>query len=174
MTLPKHAPARLSTYLRVHTTRTEAFFLREFFLQTNASLDAAPGKLILAGQYLCRGGLMFTVEKLLLVLDAGAPDPRVQTLRYSYNLSVIGHGSVFRYDNVPHHAHPDPHHRHAFDWRTGVEAPKSPRHVGEAGWPTMSEAAEEAERWQGEHAAELPGLAEGFALSERYAARVIE
>src|SRR3990172_2438968 len=48
-------------------------------------------------------------------------NPLVQTLLYSYNLSVQGWNNVFRYDNAhAHGAHADHHHRHAFDWRTGA------------------------------------------------------
>jgi len=61
-----------------------------------------------------------------------------------------------RYDNWhPHGGHPDEHHKHDFDWRTGQE-PYSPRWIGVAGWPTLSEFIEEVMGWYYRNITGLP------------------
>jgi hypothetical protein len=50
---------------------------------------------------------------------------------YAYTASVSGYGNIFRYDaNHGREGHPDNHHRHDFDWRTGDEVADSPQWKG--------------------------------------------
>lgn len=74
---------------------------------------------------------------------------QVRTREYSYHvLRRVGSRtiSLFRYDNVhAHPGHPDAHHRHSFD-AEGNEMGRS-EHVGERGWPTLSEVIEEVHQW---------------------------
>ncbi len=87
-----------------------------------------------------------TVDKVLrAVADADSPDPMVQTHLYSYNVSVSGRGSAFRYDNAHRHpGHSDPNHRHEFDWKTGAAV--AVRWIGRD-WPTLGEVIQEARTW---------------------------
>jgi hypothetical protein len=116
----------------------------------------ASGFLTIKGEISCRGNILIRVEKNLVVLEDGTPDPLVQTVDYAYNASVRGHGNILRHDNLhPYPGHQDEHHRHEFDWRTGQHVASSPSWVGTEGWPTLSEFIEEVERWYWEHKDEL-------------------
>jgi Family of unknown function (DUF6516) len=111
-----------------------------------------PG-IVLQGGIACLGNLVLTVNKFLEILsDPDDDNPMVETRVYKYNLSVRGYGTVFRYDNEHpwflHPGHPDPHHKHLFDWRAGKELrPPSPVWVGADDWPHLSRIIEEAREW---------------------------
>lgn len=155
----KHSPARLSTYREIHESRMDGFATSGFVGEHNLGFEfEGSGVLVIEGEISCLGDIVIRVEKYLDVLEEDTPDPLVRTYSYSYNASVRGHGNVVRYDNLhPHEGHPDEHHKHDFDWRTGDElAPVSPRWVGVAGWPTLSEFIEEVMGWYYRHLDELP------------------
>lgn len=111
------------------------------------------------GEVSCLGDVVVRVSKYLDVLEEDSPDPLVQTFSYEYNAFRRGLGNVLRYDNWHAHAgHPDEHHRHGFDWRTGMELPGSPTWVGVAGWPTLSQVIEELMGWYYRNVSDLPAL----------------
>jgi hypothetical protein len=114
------------------------------------------GSISLTGTVQCVGGLQISVIKNLSILDGEGLDAVVQTDVYAYNAWVPGHFNLLRHDNM--HAqpgHPDAHHRHEFDWRSGAELPGSPRHVGAAGWPTLADFIQEIADWYWAHRDEL-------------------
>jgi hypothetical protein len=127
-----------------------------------------PGVLLI-GEIGCRGKIVIAVRKFLEILGgADDPDPMVETSLYSYQVVVRGvgrdKGSVFRWDNDHpywlHPGHPDPHHKHLFDWRTGDELKDpptySPQWVGADDWPHLNEVIEQARNWYHANSAELP------------------
>lgn len=115
------------------------------------------GFIQISGEIACSGRIVLAVNKFMEVLDGEGLDTRVQTFQYAYNASVRGQGNLLRYDNVhAHPGHPNEHHRHDYDWRTGEELHGSPFWVGEPGWPTLSQFMEEVESWYWEHREELP------------------
>jgi hypothetical protein len=100
----------------------------------------------------CLGGIVIAVDKTLIILDA-SDNPHVQTIDYAYNAWVRGHFNFLRYDNAHvHPGHPDPHHRHKYDWRTGRGVVE---HVGEGAWPTLGDFIREVEAWRDDHHNEL-------------------
>jgi hypothetical protein len=114
-----------------------------------------PSFLVMVGDIACLGDLVVSVEKYLVVVTPGATpadalddgDIEVQTLIYSYNASVRGHGTVFRYDNCHGWAgHADNHHVHRCDWRKKEDTGRV-NWVGEARWPTLAEVIIELEGW---------------------------
>ena len=118
-------------------------FVREDSLQK--SFDQ--GIVGLSGEIACLGRIVITVDKTLRILD-DSDDPQVQTISYTYNARVQGVGTIMRHDNIhAHSGHPDAHHSHVYDWPNDREVEGSPRHCGEAGWPTLSEFIEKVERW---------------------------
>jgi hypothetical protein len=154
----RHGPNTLRHYVATHDTIMEQFH-REGFVESDTLEIASVGDGIfqMEGQIACLGGLLCTVEKWLETVDVSdLGNPRVQTFSYSYNVSVAGMGNLFRYDNADHHGHPDQHHRHAYDWRTGTQPVDSPRWIGAAGWPTLGDVLREMSDWYWEHEGELP------------------
>ena len=79
----------------------------------------------IAGRIRCLGGLLLDVEEYLeLRLLQGRL--RVRPVTYSYHVRIGGQRSrnIFRYDNFHAYSrerHPDAHHKHRFDPRTGRE-----------------------------------------------------
>lgn len=69
----------------------------------------------------------------------------VHTVTYAYNLSLIGVGNIFRYDNMhSHYGHLTKHHRHQYE---PPNVRKNLEHIGEEGWPTLGEALREARHY---------------------------
>ena len=130
------------------------FYDSGFVVADSLAWVAYPGALQLTGQIACQSGVVISVEKTLNV-DSD-DDPVVVTTDYTYNAHVSGHASIVRNDNTDHHGHPDPHHVHRYDWRTGNELAGSPEHVGADGWPTLGEFIEAMREWCAEHHSELP------------------
>ena len=133
-----HGPARLSTYLRVNENVFEQ--LRRAGIVADDTLEyvAEPETIRIEGNIACLGGIVVAVRKVLDVWDDEYGDAWARTIQYAYNASVRGHGNITRVDNAHvHPGHPDAHHRHVFDWRTGVEANDSPLWIGPQGWPTL-------------------------------------
>jgi hypothetical protein len=123
-----------------------------------------PQFLVMVGDIACLGDLVISVEKYLTVVTEDATpgdvlrdgDIQVQTLVYSYNASVRGRGTVFRYDNNHRwKGHADNHHVHRCDWRKD-EATGVVQWVGEARWPTLGEVVVELESWYWEARSDLP------------------
>lgn len=115
------------------------------------------GHLVLLGEIACNGYIIVKVHKTLAVLDGEGSVALVQTIAYSYNAFVKGHGTFLRIDNA--HAHPghaDAHHRHLQDWQTGNELPGSPFWVGADGWQTLGDFLSDVRDWYWEHRSELP------------------
>jgi hypothetical protein len=82
----------------------------------NLRFEAAPEGLLLEGELRCMGVITITVRKLLEI-QSEEPELTVQTTRYSYNVSLLGRGNIFRYDSpIPGQAgHHGSHHVHRFD-----------------------------------------------------------
>lgn len=153
----RHGANALKNYVETHET-VMAQFYREGFVESDTLEIASAGKGLfhMEGEIRCLGGLVCTVDKWLETVDAADPEnPGIRTFRYSYNVSVAGMHSVFRYDNADHHGHADAHHRHDFDWRTGATAVGSPRWVGEGDWPTLGDVLREMSEWYWAHEAQL-------------------
>lgn len=155
MTPPAHAPTRWLRYVEAHDNHMGQLYREEFVQGDTLMWSPVYQGFQLTGEIACRGNIVIRVDKTLAILDPGESNPRVQTEYYAYNASVKGHGTIRRYDNEhAHPGHPDAHHRHDGDWRTGQEA--TPVHVGEQGWPTLSEFIREIAQWYDEHRDELP------------------
>jgi len=144
----KHKAVLLDTYLRAHQDRMDRF-RRDGLIghDTIESVWFGP-TMIIAGEIALKGRIVITVLKFLASCNDDPHNPMVQTYRYSYNVSVQGRGTIFRYDNQHlREEHSDPHHKHTFDWNARSETDSSPDCVGAHGWPTLSEVIEEAITW---------------------------
>ncbi len=135
-----HGPNRLLSYLEIHNTVTRRFV--DGGLVEDDGLEfvsGANGQYVFDGYVILRDRrLKITVAKVLETVDASDPrNPMVQTIAYSYNVSIIGHGNVFRYCS-PHDVNDDPidhhkqHHRHEYD-PFGPDRHKKPRDA-DRGW----------------------------------------
>ena len=126
-----------------------------FIQRDTLQWETTPPAMRLCGEIACLGNIVIGVQKILLVLDGQGDDALVQTVYYAYNASVRGYGNIFRYDNNEHYSeHPDAHHRHDFNWRTGAQRNNSPRWTGE--WPTLGEFIEKVADWYQVNRDELP------------------
>jgi hypothetical protein len=149
-----HGPARFRAYIRVHENRIEQLRASGFLLRETLVFTALPGTLTLEGEVVCKRGIVVRVYKTLEVLEGEGDDALVQTVRYAYNAHIAGHGTFLRVDNAHSHpGHPDAHHRHDGNWRTGEE---SVVWVGKEGWPTLGAFFAMVEDWYWEHCDELP------------------
>lgn len=106
----------------------------------------------LSGSVGCLGHMYVSVKKVLAIWPDG-DHQMVQTFAYSYVVGIQNQGVVFRYDNAPHHRHPDAHHRHSYTF-PGHER-LTAEWVGEANWPTLAEVIHEAEDWYWAHRDQL-------------------
>jgi hypothetical protein len=128
----------------------------DFVCRDTLTWTAAAGTLTLEGEIACKGNIVIAVWKVLDVLDS-SDDPEVQTVRYAYNAFVRDCDNIVRHDNVhAHPGHPDQHHRHDFNWRTGAENRGSPRWCGAANWPSLSDFIQVVADWYWAHREELP------------------
>lgn len=157
----RHGPNRFSSYEQTHETVINQFQGQGFVDSNNLEFKSFfPDGILLSGKIACLGEILTTVEKFLEIVDASGGDPYVQTVWYSYNVSVQGHGNLLRYDNQhPDYLYPghhDEHHKHCFDWRTGDEWPGSPSWIGVDNWPLLSEVIEEVQVWYWDKALILP------------------
>lgn len=160
-----HGPNRFSNYLDIHNNIMEQYLRSEdFVLEDTLEVNPVPSQtepgFLMEGEIGCLGCIVITVEKFLTVVDGPEEDPMVQTEWYSYNVSVRGWSTVFRYDNQhPEYLHPghkDRHHKHEYDLETGEEAAGSPIWTGADRWPHLSEVMEEAREWYWNHRDDLP------------------
>lgn len=158
----KHSPNRLDNYQSVHETRMEQFLRSRFVVRNDLEWDYAEGAIQLIGRITCRGNIYIDVEKTLLVLGGEGVDALVQTVFYSYNVSLAGVGNIFRYDSpgkmgavesMSHHRH---HHKHTYDVFEGDVRGRIDLIDDEELVPTLREVIEEAEKWYWEHVQRLP------------------
>ena len=144
----KHGANSWDDYLLVHSSRLNDF-LGHFILEDRLTFTRTPDQIYWEGVLLCAEGIEIHVRKRQAVLIRSGR-PWVQTTDYSYQVLRRAKGAaipLFRYDNAPHHDHPDPHHKHRYD-ANGIEI-LPPEHVGAEGWPTLGDVIEEAfEHWQ--------------------------
>ncbi|HEY8205977.1 MAG TPA: hypothetical protein VIG99_00755 [Myxococcaceae bacterium] len=139
----------------------EHFYAAGFVCADSLTWEADASGVKLAGEIGCKGNIVIHVFKLIALIEPSAhPEDvnvLVQTFRYAYNASVRGHGNFLRHDNAHSYpGHPDQHHRHEFDWRTGEELPGLPHWVGTEGWPTLGDFIQEISDWYWQHRDELP------------------
>jgi len=132
-------------------------FIRDGFVYLDGtSWSSSAGSFFLDGELRCCRGIVIRVYKRVDLVDRTGGVLMVQTGRYAYNASVHEFHNFLRCDNAhPHPGHPDAHHRHRFDWRTGDDLPGSPEWVGSHGWPTLGDFIEEVKGWYWDHFDEL-------------------
>ena len=160
----QHGPNRLQNYLQIHETVMGQLLYTGAVEEDGLDfLPGADGRFYFAGEVLLREKrLKLTVAKALEVVDAAEPaNPVVQTISYSYNVSICGHGNVFRYcaphddDAMEHHLQ---HHRHQYD----PFGPEPDRYtvvlITDGNWPTMDEVIREADAWYWDHLDRLVNL----------------
>lgn len=144
----RHGPNRLQRYLEIHTTVMAKMLYSGLVVEDGLELpNGADGELVIVGDLLLRDRVLkVTVVKSLQVLEETDPsNPDVQTSSYSYNVSLVGHGNVFRYCS-PHSDHNEYHHRHQYDPFGSHPEANTVTDCGDD-WPTLSEVIEEAEEW---------------------------
>jgi hypothetical protein len=116
-------------------------------------LYAFGGDLLMQGEIACIGMIVVGVWKILEYTSPQGAPAEVQTLAYSYNVSIRGMGNLFRYDNQHadwlHYGHRDEHHKHVFNFETGDELADSPLWIGADRWPTLGQVLEEIRDWYG-------------------------
>ena len=139
----KHGPNSWDAYLAVHEHRI-GDFRDHFILEERLKYTITQTIVAWTGELVCADGIEIHVQKTQHV---SIRDGRrwVQTRDYSYQvirrtgLEVV---QLFRYDNAAHHAHPDRHHRHAYDSAGQEVLPVE--HIGVDRWPTLGDVIEEA------------------------------
>lgn len=111
----KHAPARLSTYIQYHQNVLNQFFQRGFIIFLGGlAFELVGGQLIIDGRLHCLGNIYIDIAQRARPTDWIGGEPVMQTVGYSYNVSLRYAGNVFRYDS-PHPTHNRDHHVHRFD-----------------------------------------------------------
>lgn len=150
---PKHGPNRFKSYLEVHQTVLEKFKNLDFVSEENLEIQPSNGVFFMIGEISCLGNVVIRVEKELIILEGNDSNALIQTSWYSYNASIRGGHNILRYDNQHEDAsfrnHPDPHHKHVFDWREGDEL--SIDWVGADNWPNLGEVIQELYDWYWEN-----------------------
>jgi hypothetical protein len=147
----RHGWNSLDHYLTIHESILAGF--SDFFIH-RLDLDT---KLIdyrtvtIRGRIFCEGGIYLDVNKILALNERS----QVRTIYYSYQACINLESSmrIFRYDNAHRYVregHPDAHHKHLFDQRTGRELPASPEWIGYDRWPTIGDVLSELHEWQQE------------------------
>jgi len=171
----KHAPNFLSAHITIIGSVVKRWESAGFICGDALYFAPCERGYVCAGFLTCAGGIVIRVEKRLEVQGGQARDPIVQTLDYSYNVSVQGLGVVFRYDNAhgppPDYPKDDPkqqretwHHRHQMPYPPG--APGDGVIAWDVEWPHLSDVIEEAHEWLQQHGADL-GLFGRFADLDR-------
>ena len=142
----KHGPNRLSNYVDVHETVMEHLLRGGLVISDNLVFTPLRDTILIEGHVDCLGGIKVDVHKALRILVGEGPDALVQTVRYSYNVSIEGRGNVFRYDS-PHETHNKKHHVHRYDVmnRDVVGTVAFTEH--ESDIPTLGDVIEEAVEW---------------------------
>lgn len=118
-------------------------------------LDVVPyeGHLLLHGRIHCKGGIHVEVNKRLRMSRNESVD-FVQTVAYSYNVSLQNLGNIFRYDS-PHSTHNREHHVHRYDVLNGDTTGILTMDYRDDNWPTLREVVDEAAHWYYQHIPEL-------------------
>ncbi|MEL7352759.1 MAG: hypothetical protein ABG776_12530 [Cyanobacteria bacterium J06555_13] len=121
-------------------------------------IEPGSGELVMRGEIGCKGGILIDVEKTLAIISGWGDEALVETVRYKYNVSLRGLSNILRYDNQDEDFsfrknHADRHHKHVFDWRTGIQ--QRVEWVGADNWPKLNQVIEEMREWYGEHMHEL-------------------
>jgi hypothetical protein len=143
----------LFPYVQLHNTILERFRGRSFVGGDALELRRYHDYSILEGEIGCLGEIIIGVSKVLKYVGNTTT---VEAVRRSYNVSLRGHANIFRYDDAPHHPHPDKFHRHEFNWRTGDQIAGSPFWVGSLAWPQFTDVLERAHDWYWDNMLELP------------------
>jgi hypothetical protein len=161
---PRHGPNRLLSYQEIHETVIGQFLYSGVVEEDRLEwLPGADGVFLLEGELLLRERrIKVTVTKLLEVVDGHVPsNPLIQTSAYSYNVSIVGHGNIFRYCS-PHDIggaeHHFQHHRHQYaPFSADVDTPTVGL-IEDGDWPTLGEVIQEAEEWYWENLNDLDAL----------------
>ncbi len=142
----KHSPTRSTTYFETHARCMDKLKASGVVVFDGLELiQLDDGRLQMEGVVHCRGNLILSVYKVLR-LERSGEILTVQTVRYSYNLSLAGQGNIFRYDNAHiHPGHSSEHHLHRFN-PPDKEIIGSPFEIGED-WPTLTEVIQEADQY---------------------------
>lgn len=170
----RHGPARLENYLNAHNSHMDRFRVSGFVDGDSLGLEELPAQGIatIKGEIACLGCIVIRVFKILEILEGEGRDAMVQTVRYSYNVSIRLSGqrgaNIFRYDNAHSYKdHPDDHHKHYYDWHTGRQLEDRLEWIGEERWPHLSEVIAEAHGWYASHLNELDHPEDYPTLRER-------
>lgn len=159
ITPDRHGPARIENYLTAHENHMDQMRSKGFVGGDTLQFDFLTGEnlLIISGKIACLGPIVVTVVKYLHVLEREGRSDYVQTFEYHYNFSVENTGNILRYDNDHKYpGHPDEHHKHHYDYRTGKQTRWPPEWKGQDNWPTLGDAMQEIERWYYENLDNLP------------------
>ncbi len=150
---PNHGPNRLQNYFEIHNTVLQKFKDRGFVGEDTLELDIYGSDLYMVGELGCLGNIVIRVEKKLEFVESPEEkNPAIQTVYYSYNVSIRNEHNIFRYDNQDEDfsfrsGHSDEHHKHLYDLHNGEEVDGSPIWIGAHAWPTLGQTIEEAEIW---------------------------
>jgi len=163
---PRHGPNRLLNYLEIHETVIRRFENDGRVVEDGLEfMSAANGQYMFDGHIILRDRqLEVTVTKVLETVDAtDLSNPTVQTIAYSYNVSIIGHGNVFRYcsphdENDDHIDHHKQHHRHQYDPFGADRFKNQVTLITNGDWPTLGQVIQEADDWYLTHLDRLAGL----------------
>lgn len=166
MSPSRHGPNRLRNYLETHETVLAQLKDEGFVCHDDLELAFMPGTIRMWGEISCIGEIVIRVDKTLAIVEDDPRDPLVQTVDYSYNASVRRCSNFLRHDNAhAHPGHPDNHHRHVFDWRTG-DPLSDPEWCG-GDWPTLGDFIGFARDWYWAHWNDLPNPEQYAAIGLR-------
>ncbi|MGQ0764771.1 MAG: hypothetical protein ACT4OZ_03800 [Gemmatimonadota bacterium] len=142
-----HGPNKYTNYFDVHERVMRGFVDGGFVLDDGlTAIPLGNGNISMEGTIECIGGIIITVEKLLVVTPAESGEWWIQSATYSYNASIRGIGSIFRYD-APHPDHNRFKHVHRFDVLSGDDEGT----VEVCDQPTLGAVLAEAEKWYWDH-----------------------
>lgn len=154
-----HNPNRLENYVKIHNSYIE-LFIREGFVHEdtkyNLQFKRKLNSIVLQGEIGCLGKIIIMVNKTLRVISGQGQNAMVKTSKYSYNASVQGCGNFLRYDNAHiHHDHPDPYHKHIYNFNLPNCTEGRVDWVGYDNWPTLDKVIEEVKTWRHNHITSL-------------------
>lgn len=142
----RHSATRLSTYLNVHQNRLEQLLRGGFLISADdLQIEAGDGCILIEGLLHCQGGIIVDVSKRIVFLE-DEEDPLVQTVDYSYCVTLRNVGVICRYDS-PHKDHQQDHHVHRYDVLDGDRDGKVEPIYEEDERPLLAEVVEEAAEW---------------------------
>ena len=137
----------LDVYLQIHARQMQGFEDEGFLEHDGMEFrDRRADRIDIKGRIRFQGGLFLDVAEVLAVrITRGRKHVRVVRYKYHAGIESPQARSIFRYDNSHSYVregHPDPHHRHRFDYRTWNEL-TPPEWIGEDRCPHMSDVIEE-------------------------------